>query len=380
MGSRVFITGGTGNIGGKAAARILRDDPDSEVLLLVRARSPHEAMGRVKGVIRILSPELEFSRIRDRVRVYCGDVTADRLGLDEETYLHLSRDLTHILHCAASTKFNMDLEKARAINLRGTLNVMALAREAMRAGNLRRVAHVSTAYVCGNRAGTIFEDELIPDPGFANAYQRSKWETERAVREMKTELPLVILRPSIVTGGSSTGRTLTFNVLYTPLRWIYRGSVRLIPGCAKAPLDVVPLDFVADASRHILLKAHTAPGATFHLAAGRKLSTTVGEVVSSGTDYFQRKTPSSSMKKVHFIPPWVASVVLRLLPAARRRSLERMRFFEPYISIHRTFDTTNTEKALEGSGIAPPALRAYFENIMDFCTATRWGECIKAAA
>jgi long-chain acyl-CoA synthetase len=380
MGDRIFITGGTGSIGGLVASRILRDDPDAQVFLLVRARSETEAMGRVAAAFDILSPELDFSRVRDRIRVYCGDITMDRLGLDESTFKSLSEDLSHIVHCAAATKFNIDIHKARAINRQGTLNVMALAKMAKRNGNLMRAAHVSTAYVCGKRKGTILEDELISDPGFTNAYQQSKWETEQAVRGMTEELPLIILRPSIVTGGSLTGRTLAFNVLYTPLKWIYRGSIKFIPGCAEVPLDVVPLDFVAEAIRHILLKAENLSGTTFHIAAGSKYSTTVGEVLDSGTDYFKRNAPSHSMKKVRFIPPQLADIVIRLLPAKQRRSLEKMRFFEPYICIAREFDTTNTEKALKGSGISPPVFESYFENIMDFCTATQWGENLNCAA
>ena len=86
------------------------------------------------------------------------------------------------------------------------------------------------------------------------------------------------------------------------------------------------------------------------------------------------------MKKIRFIPPQLADVVMRLLPSKQRQSLEKMKFFEPYICIAREFDTTNTEKALKGSGISPPVFASYFENIMDFCTATHWGENLKCAA
>ncbi len=374
MGNRVFITGSTGNIGGKTACRILRNDPDSQVLLLVRARSESEAMDRVATTFSILSPDLEFSTIRDRIRVYCGDITLDRLGLDEQTFKDLSEDLTHIVHCAAVTKFNMELSEARAVNKQGTLNVMSLARMAKESGNLKRVAHVSTAYVCGNQEGTIFEDELISDPGFSNAYQQSKWETEQIVREMTEELPIIILRPSVVTGGSLTGRTLAFNVLYTPLKWIHRGSIKFMPGSADTPLDVVPLDFVANAISHILLMEENHLGRTFHIAAGKKCSTTIGEVLEKGTDYFERKSSSYNMKKIRFVPPLLADTVLKLLPSKRMQSQEKIKLFRSFMCIHREFDTTNTEKALTGSGISPPVFGSYFENIMDFCFTTKWGE------
>jgi hypothetical protein len=121
-------------------------------------------------------------------------------------------------------------------------------------------------------------------------------------------------------------------------------------------------------------------GTTFHIAAGSRCSTTVGEVVDSGIEYFKRKSSSHSMKKVRFIQPQVADIVMRLLPARQRQALEKMRFFDPYICIAREFDTTNTQKALKGSGISPPALASYFENIMDFCTVSQWGEKFDWAA
>jgi len=380
MKNRIFITGSTGNIGGKTACRILRDEPDAHVLLLIRAASKAEAMDRVESTFNILSPELDFPRVRDRISVYCGDITMDRLGLDESTFKALSGNLSHIVHCAAVTKFNMDLDEARAINYQGTLNVMALARMAKERGNLKRVAHVSTAYVCGNREGTILEDELIRDPGFSNTYQQTKWETEQVVREMTEELPIIILRPSVVTGGSLTGRTLAFNVLYAPLKWLYRGSIKFVPGSAEVPLDVVPLDFVADTLKHILLKTTNPLGRTFHIAAGRKCSTTVGEILERGIDYFERKSPSYSMKKIRFVPPLLADTVFKLLPAKRRQSLEKLKYFQPYMCIEREFDTTNMEKALIGSGISPPLFGSYFENIMDFCFTTKWGEGYQCSA
>ncbi len=374
MGNRILITGSTGNIGGKTACRILKNDPNSRVLLLVRARSAPEAMDRVEATFSILSPDLEFSKVRDRISIYCGDITLDRLGLDEQTFKDLSEDLTHIVHCAAVTNFNMELSKARAVNIKGTLNVMSLARMAKESGNLKRVAHVSTAYVCGNQEGTIFEDELISNPGFSNAYQQSKWETEQIVRGMTEELPIIILRPSVVTGGSLTGRTLAFNVLYTPLKWIHRGSIKFMPGSPDTPLDVVPLDFVADAIRHILFLNENTTGKTFHIAAGKKCSTTVGEVLERGTDYFERKSSAQNMKKIRFISPLIADTAIKLLPSKHRLSLEKIKAFQPFICIHREFDTTNTEKALTGSGISPPIFGSYFENIMDFCISAEWGK------
>ena len=59
-------------------------------------------------------------------------------------------------------------------------------------------------------------------------------------------MPLQVLRPSIVVGDSRTGRTTSFNVLYGPLKAFARGAIPAIPAAQDAPVDIVPVDYVAD--------------------------------------------------------------------------------------------------------------------------------------
>ena len=54
------------------------------------------------------------------------------------------------------------------------------------------------------------------------------------------DLPLQVLRPSIVVGDSRTGRTSSFNVLYGPLKAFARGAIPAIPARRSSPVDIVP--------------------------------------------------------------------------------------------------------------------------------------------
>src|SRR5436309_3470078 len=86
-------------------------------------------------------------------------------------------------------------------------------------GALRRFAHVSTAYVAGTHEGTFSEADLYVGQSFRNAYERSKYEAERLIRDRVDRLPAVtVVRPSIIVGESRTGWTPAFNVLYVPVR------------------------------------------------------------------------------------------------------------------------------------------------------------------
>src|SRR4029079_7866451 len=104
------------------------------------------------------------------------------------------------------------------------------------------------------------EDELEVGQSFRNPYERSKFEAELALRSEGADLPLQILKPSLVVGDSPTGRTSSFNVLYGPLKAFARGGIRAIPARRDSPVDIVPVDYLAD-------RAHAlAPhGASAHL-------------------------------------------------------------------------------------------------------------------
>ena len=82
------------------------------------------------------------------------------------------------------------------------------------------------------------------------------------MRARAGELPVQVFRPSIVVGDSRTGWTPAFNVLYgrfAPRAW----QLSVPAGEPHSPVDVVPVDYVADA----LLELGGRPGTTFHLTA-----------------------------------------------------------------------------------------------------------------
>src|SRR6185437_6308044 len=123
---------------------------------------------------------------------------------------------------------------------------------------------------------------------FHNSYEQSKFEAEQLVRSWH-ELPFTILRPSIVVGDRNSGWTAAFNVLYWPLRALARGVFTAVPATASSPVDVVSIDYVADAIYELCQRAGDA-GQTYHLTAGLQAST-MGEIVSLASGYFDRPGP-----------------------------------------------------------------------------------------
>jgi nucleoside-diphosphate-sugar epimerase len=299
-----------------------------------------------------------------------GDLTLPGLGLrgGRDT---LAEDVSEIVHGAASVSFELGLEDSRAINVEGTKRVLAFAEHCAARGGLRRLSYISTAYIAGTHGGCFSEDDLDVGQRFRNAYEQSKFEAERLVSRRCGRLPITVLRPSIVVGERDSGWTPSFNVLYWPLRAFARGAYLALPARRGAPVDVVPVDYVADAIFH-LSQAREAEGATFHLTAGAHASS-VGELVELATAFFERPAP-------HLVDPSVyRHVVHPLLVRSSRderyqRALARSKVFFPYFATNVRYDDRRSRVALRATGVRPPPpLRTYFERLVEFALLAEWG-------
>jgi thioester reductase-like protein len=330
----VLLTGATGFVGREILDRLVER---RRVYALVRAENDDAAAERLPRHARLTA--------------VAGDIEQPGCALDSATTDRLASEVTTVLHCAASVSFDLPLEDSRRINVDGTRHVVDLAR---RCRGLERLSYVSTAYVAGEPRRLFRESQLDVGQRFRNAYERSKFEAERMVRERAAGLPLQILRPSIVVGDSRTGRTSSFNVLYGPLKAFARGAVPAIPARRSSPVDIVPVDYVADQA--IALAEHGEDG-TFHLVAGRN-ATTVGRLLELAAEHLGRKPPA-------VLPP---AAYRRLLhPWLRRKhgGLRRMEAYFPYFSMRVRFDDRRL-------GPAPP-VESYFHRLVDFAEQARWG-------
>ena len=191
----VLLTGATGFVGREILSRFLARD-DRHIYALVRADNDDDAAGRLPA--------------HERLTAVAGDIEDPETRLSDGTGERLRREVG-MLHCTASVSFDLPLPESRRVNVEGTRHVLDFARGCPR---LERAC--IDAYVAGEPGRLFREDELAVGQRFRNPYERSKFEAELALRSEGAGLPLQILRPSIVVGDSSTGRTSSFNVLYGP--------------------------------------------------------------------------------------------------------------------------------------------------------------------
>ena len=363
----VLLTGATGTVGRELLARLLRT-PSTRVLCLVRARDDDEARARIRRTIAELPDPRIGNDERRQTDAMAADLTRDRLGLSQRQWDTTADAVTRIVHGAASVTWNLPLGESRAINVTGTDRVLELAREGRRRGVLRKFDYISTCTVAGRRTGLIGEDDLRSRCGFHNTYEQSKFEAERRVRNHMNEMSVSIFRLAMVVGDSKTGCTSTFNVMYWPLKMMARGYIVAVPGDRAGVLDIVPIDFVGSAIEALSADpAHRGKG--FHIAAG-PLASSVGEILDLAVDCLGVRPPL-------LIRPRVFRLLQPLFYAAvwgkRREAMSKGRVYLPYLVYSAHFDTQNARRGLEPAGIHPPAVREYFERLIDYAIASDWG-------
>jgi len=362
MSGELLLTGATGFVGMEVLGRYL-ERSERRIIVPVRASDDAAAAERVGSALRELFGT-RARRYEPRVHALAADLLEPNLGLPAKRWRELADRTDQTIHAAASVSFTLPLDEARAINLEGTRRVLELAELANARGGFRCHTQISTAYVAGTHSGRFLESDHDVGQDFRNAYEQSKFEAERLVRS-KRDLPTMILRPSIVVGDRRSGWTAAFNVLYWPLRAFARGLYPAVPAIPSAPVDVVSIDYVADAI-YELCRTNAGVGGTYHLTAGANVSS-VGELVELASRYFKRPPP-------RVLPPTEFAEYAKNITGVQKSTLGQSATYFPYFAVSTEFDNTEARARLEPAEIGSSPLASYLERLLDFATRTRWGK------
>ena len=225
--------------------------------------------------------------------------------------------------------------------------------------HIMRYMYFSTAYVAGTREGLLLETELIRPESFKNHYEETKFEAELLVEEIKEKVAVTIIRPGIVRGHSETGETIKFDGPYFFMNMIDRLKwMPIIPyvGKSDAHINVVPIDYIIDASVYLSSDVHAA-GRTVHLTDPSPHP--VEEVYCAMVVELTGKKPKGRLPHP-LAEKGLASKRLQRILGVEVETLD-------YLTWNATFDTTIAEQLLKGSGIhcadfiqSIPAMTAFY--------------------
>lgn len=349
----IFLTGATGYIGSYVAAGLLREHGD-RLAVLVRADDRAHAERRLWKAWQLHMGFEEFEAYaRDRVDVVLGDLTDRDLGLDGAEWRRVAHGIDSVIHVAAS----LNRKSAKAcfnVNLRGTLSVIRLARDAAAHHGLRRFSDVSTVAVAGRRAHELVDEDGIIDweRSDYDPYARTKKFCEHMVHELLPDVDHLVFRPSTVLGDSRFAETTQFDMVRA---FVMLANMPVLPLSSKWRMDIVPVDYVSDAIV-TLHQAERPRWDSYNLSAGAG-SLSYGEIIEAMV--------AAGHRRPRFAPalekPFTAAVAsLSNTPRGWGVALPASLFkvFMPYLAFDTVFDNARVVAEL-GREPAPFSEYAY---------------------
>jgi len=255
---KVFVTGGTGFIGGEVV-RQLRERGDQVVCLV---RSPAKG-----AALREMECELVGGDL--------GDVGAIRRGM---------ASCDAVIHAAAVYEVGIPASERPAMreaNVGGTERVLGAAKEL----GIPKVVYVSTVGVFGNTHGRIVDESYEhPAKDFTSAYEETKWEAHQVAKRLISDgLPCVIVQPGGVYGPGDTSSVGQL------LDQFLAGKMPLMP----FPELGICLTHVEDIATGILLALDKGRTGEAYVISGP--ATTMREALGVVADVAGRKPPRGAI-------------------------------------------------------------------------------------
>ncbi len=360
-----FVTGATGFIGRRLMERLLEQRQD-KVYVLVRESSLRRLDDLIERWTVVAGPSAA-----KRIEPVIGDLRRPLLGVEQEQVTELRGKIAHFFHLAAVYDMTAPAERNTAVNVGGTTHAVELAR-ALDVGHLH---HVSSIAVAGEYKGT-FEEEMF-DEGqkLPSPYHRTKFESERIVRE-QPYVPWRVYRPAVVVGDSKTGEMDKVDGPYYFFKAIQRAR-GLFPewlplvGIDLGKTNVVPVDWVAAALDHI---AHEPDldNRAFHLTdpRGQRVDELFNEFATVA--HAPRFAVSIDKRLTDALPKWPLALAMQLPPWRQVRNITLRELGIPeevlaHVELKPRFDTREAERALRGSALEqPPPLHDYAGRLWDY--------------
>ncbi|MDH4260358.1 MAG: SDR family oxidoreductase [Gammaproteobacteria bacterium] len=353
-----FVTGATGFIGRHLVERLLARG--KRVHVLVRPQSM-EKFDAVRG---------QWGVHAGRVVPVAGDLAEPNLGVSAAHIRKLSGKVDHFFHLAAIYDLKAGADEQETANVVGTDHAMQFA-DSVQAGCFHLVSSIAVA---GLYKGTFRENMFEEASGLDHPYFRTKHESEALVRN-HCKRPWRIYRPGMVVGHSQTGQIDKIDGPYYFFKMIQKLRHSLpawfpLIGVEGGYINLVPVDYVSAALDH-LAHVEAQDSQCFHLTDPRQRR--VGEVLN----LFARAGHAPTMafrldpKLLELIPAGVTASMANYRPLQQMidtilRDLQIPRDVLQFSNWQTKFDSTRTQRLLEGTDIRVPPLEDYAWRLWDF--------------
>ncbi|CAH8386026.1 unnamed protein product [Eruca vesicaria subsp. sativa] len=420
--------------------KILRLQPNvKKMYLLLRASDDKAAMQRLRSEVvgidlfRILRTDLGEDNlnalVREKIVPVPGDISVHNLGLNDSDILQrMWSEIDIIINIAATTNFDERYDIGLGINTFGALNVLNFAKKCVKA---QLVLHVSTAYVCGEHTGLFQEKpfkmgetlrgdkkldidvefELMKQKlkelehqdcseeeisqsmkdlgmtraklhGWPNTYVFTKAMGEMLIGNYRENLPLVIIRPTMITSTIAEpfpGWIEGLRTIDSVIVAFGKGRLKYLLADSNSIFDLIPADMVVNA---MIATATAHSGETgmqtiYHVGSSFQNPITFGQLHDNTARYFANKPlvardgspiivskvtilptmgqfslymtlryklPLKILRLINIIYPWSEGDKYNDLSRKLKLAMRLVELYEPYLLFKGIFDDLNTER------------------------------------
>ncbi|XP_050358322.1 fatty acyl-CoA reductase wat-like [Nymphalis io] len=328
--------------------------------MLLRVKKGKAVQERLKAVLDDpLFEELlkEQPNFVNKLEIVEGDSSEDNLGIDDKTWARLSDEVNIIFHVAASVNFRESLKIATFTNIKGTREILKLAKACK---HLKSVVHVSTAYshatkdrIKGDVKDDFYQSPIPPETmiqlaksvgddkldamiepfmdQWPNSYAITKAVAEELVRVMGEGLPICIVRPAIVVSAYREPKLGWVDVknAYGPsgiILGLGLGVIRTLLA-DNIKIDFVPVDIVTNTMITAALETHDRYIAgnqqpIIYTVSGKRNPLTFWELVDVVNNEGRALIPTKALWYCGaFITPYkflylILTLILHYIPAA----------------------------------------------------------------
>jgi thioester reductase-like protein len=247
----VLLTGATGFLGCNLLHQLLLTT-EYEITLLVRAHSFQEAEERIQRKFQFYFGKLLERFFNNRVTVISGDLEEDFLGLSQQNYQKLVKNIDSIIHCAALTKHFGEQAQFYSANVEATQRLLELCQITQQKDfhyiSTRSVLDLNPALA--NQKAILTEKDLPKDESaYTNLYAQTKFQGEQQViQSQKAGINGNIYRVGNLAFMGHTMKVqenIEDNAFYYWLKYLIKKIACIAQEIAQ--VEITPADLAAEA-------------------------------------------------------------------------------------------------------------------------------------
>ncbi|MFA5288916.1 MAG: thioester reductase domain-containing protein, partial [Bacteroidales bacterium] len=345
---RLFLTGSTGFLGAFLIRSLLEQLAGQDITIYCHVRARDESTGLKRIVDNMKHYRCWKEEYAQYIQAVTGSLDKPMLGMKEDVYERLSREVDAVYHNGALLNFLYPYSYLKGTNVDGTRECLRFACH----GKAKYFHYISSYSVYDNPSHfgkKVYEsDPLTSWEGYFLGYSETKWVSEKLVHLARERgLRACIYRPGEIAGDTVHGIWEMKDLLS-----------RLIVGCVqmqKAPdlktrLYAVPVDYVSDAIAHIS-RQEGACGLAFNILNPESFTIKMMVQAIRRIGYRIRIIPYESWIN-ELLQTNIRENPLRILASLFNKDTEDpYSLARRYGSLQPRYDTTNTSNFLKNTDI-----------------------------